>query len=454
MPGMPGMPEGARRIAFAFAIASTYSCSVLFDPADQGGGANVDASTIDSGSAPDAAVLSLCEPGSCPVALMVHSIGASVSSDFATPRAWLDARSGDLVNRVVLSVEDATGSFVAGESVTGANSGCTGIFIDGGRNAVQRLVLEDPSLVCEIGEELAQGSGATARLLGYLGEGVIEKGEMSAGTYNSTETLNFGRTGSPTDQDHYMWLSAAADSRHLGVAGAGVIFDGTQLSSGQNTVIAINQAFTRLDWIEVKDWPGAKNGISVQDTDVFLNHLILHGGGNTAIKADDLNLARSPRLWLANSLIYDVGFWAVRAVGEQSSVFVANTTAYQCVLTEDAPSNDGCIGAIDGATMEVVNSVAISTRAGIGGDFYVNGGTLAASSSNNASSDTSGPGANSLHGVVHTDVFTDPTSQTPDLKIKRPSALVGAGKDPGWSYDISVDLSGAQRNGSWDIGAY
>ena len=55
--------------------------------------------------------------------------------------------------------------------------------------------------------------------------------------------------GSRTDPEHFMWLTAAEEARHKGVAGTGVVLDGRDRT---RTGIIVEDDYTRIDGIELK----------------------------------------------------------------------------------------------------------------------------------------------------------------------------------------------------------
>jgi len=95
----------------------------------------------------------------------------------------------------------------------------------------------------------------------------------------------------------------------------------------------------------------------------------------------------------------------------------------------------------------VRNNIVINN--GTGPDFDESGFSDA---SNNISSDTTAPGANSLTNQVDTDLFEDPANG--DFTLKSDSNAIDAGTDLSDDMD-SVDIAGTSRpSGEWDIGAF
>jgi hypothetical protein len=115
-----------------------------------------------------------------------------------------------------------------------------------------------------------------------------------------------------------------------------------------------------------------------------------------------------------------------------------NCTGYNCV-NNFSESGSG--------TDNVAKNCAGLGHAG-GADFS---GTWHASSTHNASSDTSAPGSSALKSLTTSDQFVDVTSGSEDLHLKVGADLIGAGVD--LSSDFINDLDGHARIVPWDIGA-
>lgn len=392
---------------------------------------------------------------------MVHEIGLnSAGSDFVTPHAWVEARHGNLLSRIVLSVEAGEFGFEPGELVTGMTSTTTGTYVHHGNADNGILSLDTPSDLFQVGETLrGSTTGTEVVLRGYLAEGVIERGEMRAGSYFNQQSLVFHDEEGVTNKDHYMWLTAKPGEEHFGNADQGAVIDGSTLTGGQNNTIRVDLPFTRLEWFQVANTPGAKTSLQVQANGVFAQHMIFRNGSANGVIVSDLGGARSPEVWIANSLFYDFGRWALTASGANSTVHLANTTTYACAKIENDPTNDGCVGAKEGGELEVFNSAVSAALDGndVGGDFYVQDGVgiFLGSSSNNASSDTSAPGAQAVELLLDSEFeFADRVS--PKLRPSTESRLIGNGTPilSPWPFDISNDISGNPRTGSWNIGAY
>lgn len=136
--------------------------------------------------------------------------------------------------------------------------------------------------------------------------------------------------------------------------------------------------------------------------------------------------------------------WANIAITVGSStqvVAVKNCTFYGgSLLGANATSSSNC-------TAENVVSVAPSSSFN---DFY-GGWDTGASSTNNASNDTSSPGGSSQDSIVVADTWTDAANS--DLTVKdASSALADNGTD--LSGEFTKDVILTTRTGTWDIGAF
>ena len=82
----------------------------------------------------------------------------------------------------------------------------------------------------------------------------------------------------------------------------------------------------------------------------------------------------------------------------------------------------------------------------------MDGGGWHASSNNNASDDTSSPGANSLDNLTPGDELISLADGSENYHLKTNSNLIGAGKD--LSGTFTTDLDGNDRQIPQDIGAF
>jgi hypothetical protein len=133
------------------------------------------------------------------------------------------------------------------------------------------------------------------------------------------------------DSSHFMWLTAHSSARHSGKEGTGVAIDGNGPTESTEHLFSIEDEYTRMEWLEIKNYRGAtnfKSPIIQQDgsysaANSYFQGLLIHDfttGGKGGINAyDDITVR--------NCIFYD-GDTGFRAYGDDlnQDVTIENLT--------------------------------------------------------------------------------------------------------------------------------
>jgi hypothetical protein len=177
-------------------------------------------------------------------------------------------------------------------------------------------------------------------------------------------------SGSTTDADHYMTITVAEGQRHTGIAGTGVVVDGSGVT---DDVFQVQDEYTVIEWLEIKNHSGGTaDAIVVDDalpgTGTILRNLIIHGydTGDNAIRVQSDATIR-------NTFIYD-GLDGIR-VESGAAATLENVTIYGMV-------DDGVNAPATAGSMTVRNVISV----GNGGDDFELASTIGYFGSNMYSS--------------------------------------------------------------------
>jgi predicted outer membrane repeat protein len=263
-------------------------------------------------------------------------------------------------------------------------------------------------------------------------------------------------SGSRTDAEHFMWLTAAEEARHKGVAGTGVVLDGRDHT---RTGILIEDYYTRIEGIELQrfgHWfvPAA---VTVRGAKgVVLERLIIHDFDARHHENYGIKGGVNSGFTVRNCIIYDGGSAGIIARRKTASVQVENCTVYGM----RGRGVDESLG-----SLTVVNTVSMgNTR----GDFFVKRGTQ----SFNISSDGTAAGEKSKSFLLPIEQFVSVQKGLEDFHLSEKSAAIDAGKnlapaatpiaakttapeDHPIDDPRTVDIDGTDRaeETDWDIGA-
>lgn len=135
-----------------------------------------------------------------------------------------------------------------------------------------------------------------------------------------------------------------------------------------------------------------------------------------------------------------------------SSKVVYDLEIYNCVVHGSLENNAVKVERIDtGGSVSIKNVVATGSSAD---DFYLTDVSGTGAYSNNASSDSTAPGDDSLINQIEADLFSDPSAG--DFSLKSGSPLIDAGIGPAQDSNVPLlDIAGNSRSGdTCTIGAF
>jgi predicted outer membrane repeat protein len=262
-------------------------------------------------------------------------------------------------------------------------------------------------------------------------------------------------SGSRTDAEHFMWLTAAEGARHKGVAGTGVVLDGRDRT---RTGILIEDDYTRIDGIELKQFGNwlVPAAVTVRGAKgVVLERLIIHDFDARYHENYGIKGGVDSSFTVRNCIIYDGGAAGIIARRKTASVQVENCTVYGM----RGRGVDEGLG-----SLTVVNTAAMgNTR----GDFSVKRGAQ----SFNLSSDGTAAGEKSKTFLLPIEQFASVQKGLEDFHLLETSAAVDSGKNLslnavavaktgaveddliGDSATVDVDGTDRAEETDWDIGA-
>lgn len=237
------------------------------------------------------------------------------------------------------------------------------------------------------------------------------------------------------DSTHYITITVAAGHRHTGQSKTGFFME----SDFQGAVISNAVRYTRIEHIEVRNLRTGfvSYAISNSARNFLLRNSIVRGGNGNKSSHYALTTSGNGASTCENVLAEDstVGFHS--GTGE-------NVTYRNCTAAEFGSQGfEASSQSVDSCTVK--NCVAWRRTAG-GQGF--DSGTDWNDSDNNASYDTSAPGASSVDNIVSGD-FEDEANG--DYTPAAGSALLGAGQD--LSAFFTDDIIGNARS-DWDIGVF
>ena len=209
------------------------------------------------------------------------------------------------------------------------------------------------------------------------------------------------------------------------------------LTSGTAYPLQIHEPYVRIIGLQVYGWYQTLLNMAYNESDnsVIDSCIIWHGSSGNNPCIGDYGGATGNAKYVNSIFIQDAAERNVRLRG-------GGTKVLNCVA----------IGGTYGyrhetLSTEIINSIGIgASEADFAGSFSGNTG-------NNASSDDSAPGSNSLTEIDPAAAFTDYSNG--DFSLKSGSPLIDAGTDLSAVMD-SVDIIGTSRpqGDAWDVGAF
>ncbi len=172
-------------------------------------------------------------------------------------------------------------------------------------------------------------------------------------------------SGSTTDASHHMKITAASGQRHNGIKNTGVRID-AQGGWGGSDAITVEDQYTQVEWLEIKDIDDAGDGIFFDDSPAadgsVASNLFFHSGvqnGNAGVKIGAQSVA------VRNS-IFTGGMTDAILLLANSSATIDN-----CTIVGDQASGSGVTDQA-GATVTVRNTISVNHAAGDDFRFWAN----------------------------------------------------------------------------------
>jgi len=256
-------------------------------------------------------------------------------------------------------------------------------------------------------------------------------GEMYA---DSDFTTGFAAiTGWTTDATRNITFVPAVGEEHDGSEGSGVKL----LNAGGATrAWRMYQQYTVIRSMEHDGnlWMQTENGANNNLFDRILAH-----DANTTNEpirfygSSDNSVAR-------NCMVYNITTGAACGAASGANGFAEHCGAYN--IDGNGFTDSGGV-----TSLQCDNCVAIDCGQVAGADFAVSGG-----GDYNCDSDTSAPGANSIHGKVAANQWSDPTGSPPDFNVKDASADIYHAAPRLAS--VTVDIVGYARPDPTSMGAF
>jgi hypothetical protein len=251
-------------------------------------------------------------------------------------------------------------------------------------------------------------------------------------TPSSTITID----DSIVDSEHYMTLTVAPGQRHLGVAGSGVLIDG---SGHGGRVLVISDDYTVVEWLAITSF--ATDAVRMTDSPTsdgtVLANLLIYNF-TTATRAINMQSDATVR----NTVIYD-GRTGIR-VQDGATGIIENCTIYDM-------ENSGIDGSSTAAGITVRNTIAAyCVPVDMEIDCTVNYFDY------NMYATTAGgfpTGANDqTPPALPEDLFISTTPLSENLHLK-PSGHTAGNTGLDLSAAFTNDIDDEVRSGAWDIGA-
>ncbi|MHC4498061.1 MAG: LamG-like jellyroll fold domain-containing protein [Planctomycetota bacterium] len=275
--------------------------------------------------------------------------------------------------------------------------------------------------------------------------GIVYKDSDGVFAFTASATID----GSTTDSSHFMWLTAHASARHSGTAGSGVAADGSNTTAG----IGVSDDYSRVEWLELKQFGGANGRPSVQAqdaTNVLFSKLIIHSYDTGGFAAYGIKGSDNSGFIARNCIVYNGSSSGIRSNGTNSTGTIENCTIFN--ITGNGVGEDN-------GTYTVRNTVSMNNS---GVDFNISTGTQ----EYNISSDGTATGtgsmanrtatANSNPGAGDWVVFTNITAGSEDFHLQSSSENDALNNADNLSGSFTDDIDNHTRpsgTNPWDIGA-
>jgi hypothetical protein len=247
-------------------------------------------------------------------------------------------------------------------------------------------------------------------------------------------------SGSTTNASSFMTITVAEGQRHSGVAGTGARID----AGGSSTdVIAIEDEYTVVEWLEIEDFNGAStDGVYVDDSpsgdNATLRYLIVHNfpAGNGVYAQAGVSAV------IRNTIVYD---------GAQGLKTDGGTLTIENVTVQGMATNG--VDANATSTVSICNAIVVGSGSP---DFNLEGAITYFGYNMYSTWASFDPGSyqgnNQSPPADLYDLFYSISAGSENLHLEDFGHLaVDTGRD--LSASFSTDIDDEPRSGTWDIGA-
>lgn len=358
---------------------------------------------------------------------LIHELRTS-GGDYSSPSdycAHIDGTDFTAASCLVFSHGGVTGSLSHGDSVTGQNSGATGVLVT---NPTTSQILLDTIAGTFQSGEVVQASAGNSVTLSDAGNDCEPTLKCFAGTYAGRF---YSLTATVHDANTTLRCEADDSAKHNGVFGSGVIFQ----DSGAETV-KFQGGHCEIRDIELQCTANSQSGIELTaPVGVVIERILNQGAANVRFINQFSHVTQ------------DLDNVIVRNCHSRGTTNIAAVTMTRGATLDNNLIEDGTVGITWGGTSSVLmrNNVVIGQTTSCYG-----GTTVTNASSNNAASDTTGTVAgSSAQNSITTAVFEDYAND--DFRPANAGALYQNGIDP---VDFDDDIRGIAHAANWDIGPY
>jgi len=374
----------------------------------------------------------------------VVDTGNGSGTDYTSLNAWETGVQTDLTAATTLVFAGTrTGTMADNASVAGATSGATATIVHA---TSSQILLENISGTFQNGEQIRVDI-SNYFTTSNTGDSAIAVAKCRAST-GAADTTAVSIDGWTTSATNYIkvWTDPTEAYRHQGK------WDTTKyrLETVDQSAIHISEDFVKIDGLQVKVTSSSAYSVAgftssgiAGGSHIWISNNIIVGvlGGATYGEGINMNyydnLSDPTRTWdIWNNIIYGFNTSGSNGIngnsgGASFSVRIYNNTVY------------GCDGGIGGATGYILkNNISYNNAT----DYFWD---PESSSTNNLSKDGTAPPYNAYY-INKTVTFSDETNKDFHLAQSDTDAK-NMGAD--LSAEITTDIDGSTRTGSWDIGA-
>ncbi len=370
----------------------------------------------------------------------------SSGGDYTTLSGWESANQTDLTASTtkVFSHGGITGAIADTDTVTGKNSGATASVV---HTTTDQILLETISGTFQSGEQIYVTLDTIYVTISDAGDSAIAVAEC----YNDwpsglDDSVNID--GWTTGVNNYVKIYTPESERHNGKIFNGTDYTGFALKSTQvGNVIDLSANYSRIDGLIIDAaHVDVEDGISEEGAllDHFISNNILYrsvGNNDNGIYTYSTSSINRTIVWNNIVICGDSNTWSSGINTNHGDI--QNNTVYNCT--------NGITQSIDYPN-KLNNNISVDNSSA---DYLLSAGSWQVDSSNNISSDTTAPEANSQTSVALADLdFVSTTLGSEDFHIGADSVALNAGVDLSSTFTDDIDGQTRDMDGEgFDIGA-